>query len=260
MYSLQLLFTNYGFAGLFLIICHIIFCVFLQIFLFLRWCPDVQNIFYQAVKHKLIPNTEDFEIAYSFFNSLAVLMTNQLQSLAVSSLEEYTQLLMPNKSSFAKPFSHPGFIIRLVLEGDQIKFEPDFNDFNLILLNVFDLMLKAIMSIPRVEAKIYAELHTENRFLEPIVCTNIINNLKAKVSKVITDQSYGPFEHVKLYIKYSSLISRQADAEVADFLSKDHTFDKFVEEVKRYNELVKEISYGSVQVKNFLLTSSVTKI
>ena len=28
-----------------------------------------------------------------------------------------------------KAFEHPGFIMRLVLEGDTVKFEPDFKDF-----------------------------------------------------------------------------------------------------------------------------------
>ncbi|XP_065655373.1 dynein axonemal heavy chain 7 isoform X2 [Hydra vulgaris] len=219
-----------------------------QVTLLKKWWPEVQNIFYQAIKRKHLVVIKD--IKTSFFNSVAVLMTNQLQSLAMSSLEDYAQLLMRNKSSFAKPFSHPGFIIRLVLDGDEIKFEPSFNDFELLLLNVFDLMLKPIKVIPRVETKFYPELNPENRFLEPVVSSYIINNFKSKVSQVLTEERYGPLQKAQLYKKYSSLISKVAEAEIADFLSKGHSFEKYMEEVKKYNDLMKEIAYGSDMVVN----------
>ena len=33
-----------------------------------------------------------------------------------------------------RAFEHPGFIMRLVLEGDTVKFEPDFKDFEVLKL------------------------------------------------------------------------------------------------------------------------------
>lgn len=86
--------------------------------------------------------------------------------------------------------------MRLVLEGDTVKFEPDFKDFEVsiiiivyvhcrpllfnplslllkpkscdsaykkkkllqvVLLNVYDVMIKAVMVVPRVETKLYSE-------------------------------------------------------------------------------------------------------
>lgn len=47
--------------------------------------------------------------------------------------------------------------MRLVLEGDTVKFEPDFKDFEVVLLNVYDVMVKAVMVVPRVETKLYSE-------------------------------------------------------------------------------------------------------
>ena len=52
---------------------------------------------------------------------------------------------------------HSGFIIHVILEGTAIKFEPDFPDFELVLLNIFDMMVKAVGSVPRVETKLYSE-------------------------------------------------------------------------------------------------------
>ena len=48
-----------------------------------------------------------------------------------------------------------GFIVRLVLEGVDIKFEPSRADFETVLLNVFDVFIKAVSMVPRVETKLY---------------------------------------------------------------------------------------------------------
>ena len=47
--------------------------------------------------------------------------------------------------------------MRLVLDGSNIKFEPTFSDFEIVLLNVYDVMLKAVSVVPRVETKLYSE-------------------------------------------------------------------------------------------------------
>ncbi len=56
-----------------------------------------------------------------------------------------------------RAYEHSGFILRLILDGAEIKFEPDLKDFELVLINVFDVMMKNISTIPRVETKLYSE-------------------------------------------------------------------------------------------------------
>jgi dynein heavy chain len=69
---------------------------------------------------------------------------------------------------------HPGFVMRLVIDGDSIKFEPDFKDFEIVLINVYDVMLKAVTIVPRVETKLYSEWvrkrWTRKYFFILIVC------------------------------------------------------------------------------------------
>lgn len=47
--------------------------------------------------------------------------------------------------------------MRLILDNGTIKFEPEFNDYIDILLNVYDMMIKAISFVPRVETKLYSK-------------------------------------------------------------------------------------------------------
>lgn len=56
-----------------------------------------------------------------------------------------------------RAYEHPGFVLRLILKQNEIVFEPDFNDFKNVLLNVFDAMWKCIIFMPRVETKLYSE-------------------------------------------------------------------------------------------------------
>ena len=56
-----------------------------------------------------------------------------------------------------RAYEHPGFVLRLILNGNTIKYEPDFKDFEVVLLNVYDVMIKASGVVPRVETKLYSE-------------------------------------------------------------------------------------------------------
>jgi len=45
--------------------------------------------------------------------------------------------------------------LRLILENDSIKFEPDFSDYEDVLLNVYAVMIQAVSDIPRAETKLF---------------------------------------------------------------------------------------------------------
>jgi dynein heavy chain len=47
--------------------------------------------------------------------------------------------------------------MRLILDNNAIKFEPEFNDYIAILTNVYDVMIKAVSFVPRVETKLYSK-------------------------------------------------------------------------------------------------------
>ncbi|WAR10683.1 DYH7-like protein [Mya arenaria] len=185
-----------------------------------KWFPEVQNIFYMGNKRKQVPSNQDQEKLESFFNCAATLMTENLQQLSLLSLGDYQDLLVqPAKSTRA--YEHPGFIMRLILDNTQIKFEPTFKDFEVVLLNVFDVMIKASQVVPP---------HKE------------------QVRELIKRESVGPVEHCKIYDKYNFLITKQAETDVEQFLKETHTFDEYKKEVEKYHRLVEEITYNSIKV------------
>ena len=100
----------------------------------LSWC---EKLFWQSdrIKHEALSH---FAIPSEILFTLLLIFTSTHQTST-------------------RAFEHPGFVIRLVLDGSDIKFEPTFPDFEVVLLNVYDVMIKSVSVIPRVETKLYSE-------------------------------------------------------------------------------------------------------
>ncbi|XP_067117728.1 dynein axonemal heavy chain 7 [Osmerus mordax] len=214
-----------------------------------KWFPEVQHIYYQGNKRKMVPSNTNAAKLQSFFNCVAGLMTSQLQSLALESMQDYTHLISQNPLS-VRAHEHPGFVLRLILDQNHIQFEPNFKDFEVILLNVYDMMLKSVSLVPRVETKLYSEWPGGQcgGSLRPVVLAEILEAQQEEVRRVVHSESAGPREHVRLYDRYASLVSQQALEDVEQFLREQHSFQEIMVEVTRYQQLADEIQYDSSKV------------
>lgn len=57
-----------------------------------------------------------------------------------------------------------------------------------------------------------------------------------------------PKEYVHKYDKYATLVSRQAEEDVEQFLGEHHSFQEIMEEVVHYQQLADQIQYTSCKV------------
>uniref|UniRef100_A0A8C6DAK2 Dynein axonemal heavy chain 7 n=1 Tax=Moschus moschiferus TaxID=68415 RepID=A0A8C6DAK2_MOSMO len=210
------------------------------------WFPEVQNIYYQGNKKKLLPTGDNSAKMESFFNCTATLMTLQLQELALLSMQDFTDLIAQPPDSI-RAFEHPGFVMRLILDNDTIKFEPDFNDYTDILLNVYDVMIKAVNFVPRVETKLYSKWESKSKptILKPIILNEIVEAHKEKIKEVVMRESVAPIEHLKFYDKYDFLITRKAEQDADAFLAENHHYEKIIQEIRKYQKLIEDIQYTS---------------
>nr|XP_012632402.1 dynein heavy chain 7, axonemal isoform X3 [Microcebus murinus] len=212
------------------------------------WFPEVQNIYYQGNKKRQLPTGDSSAKLESFFNCAAALMTLQLQSLALDSMQDFTDLIAQPPNS-VRAFEHPGFIMRLILDNDTIKFEPDFNDYIEIFVNIYDVMIKAVSFVPRVETKLYSKWESKSKptTLKPIILKEIIDAHKQKIREVINKESMEPIEHRRLYDKYDFLVTRKAEQDVDEFLAENQNYEKIIDEIRKYQKLMEEIQYTSIK-------------
>uniref|UniRef100_A0A2K6A2H9 Dynein axonemal heavy chain 7 n=1 Tax=Mandrillus leucophaeus TaxID=9568 RepID=A0A2K6A2H9_MANLE len=212
------------------------------------WFSEVQNIYYQGNKKKQLPTGDSSAKLESFFNCAAALMTLQLQDLTLVSMQDFTDLIAQPPDS-VRAFEHPGFIMRLILDNDTIKFEPEFSDYIDIFLNVYDAMIKAVGFVPRVETKLYSKWESKSKptTLKPIILNEIVDAHKEKIKEVIMKESVEPTEHLRLYDKYDFLITRKAEQDVDNFLAENHSYEKIIDEIRKYQKLIEEIQYTSIK-------------
>ncbi|KAM9385734.1 dynein axonemal heavy chain 7 [Pholidichthys leucotaenia] len=215
-----------------------------------NWIPEVQNIYYQGCKRKMVPPDSNMTKLQSFFNCAAVLMTSQLQNLVIDSLRDYTSLILQDSHS-DRLREHPGFVLHLILEDKEIKFEPDFKMYEEALLNVFEFMLRSVSTIPRVETRLYPDW-SNSQFgstLKPTVLPEILEALQEEVCRVLWAECAKPEEYVHdEFDQYDKLVSRQAEEDVEQFLSEQHTFEDIRAEVIHYQQLADQIKYTQCKV------------
>lgn len=151
----------------------------------------MHNVFCGEKVHNLLVSLSKKGKLESFFNSAAALMTLQLQKLTLNSLSDYTRLISKDMvgghskalDQFILEIDHirlenivvvfltlypmlqhserargtSGFVLHLILEDADIKFEPDLRTYEEALVSVIELMLRSTSGLPRVETTLFPD-------------------------------------------------------------------------------------------------------
>uniref|UniRef100_A0A3P8WKL1 Dynein axonemal heavy chain 7 n=1 Tax=Cynoglossus semilaevis TaxID=244447 RepID=A0A3P8WKL1_CYNSE len=214
------------------------------------WIPEVLNIYSQGSRRKLLPPPSNMAKLSSYFNSAATLMTTQLQSLALHSLRDYTDLIHSSQVDEA-----PLFTLHLVLEDAEMRFEPDLHLYEEALVNAYDLMLRSVSAVPRVETLLYPEESISEplpgeKTLTPTVLPEIVEAQKEELRQVFRSECVWPRQLVQeLATQFATLVSRQAEKDLDRFLGEQHSFQEMKLKVEDLQQLAQQIQYSLKEVE-----------
>ncbi|VEN45415.1 unnamed protein product [Callosobruchus maculatus] len=168
-------------------------------------------------------------------------MTHHLQMLCMNSLYDYVEYITDVK------YSNKGFQIRLQQSANILAFEPTFKNFRDILIGLTDLIVEAVTDIPRLETKLYLDWGNE-AVLKPLIPAELIDVCKNRIKDVLDEQRIGPELRVHDFDEFLPLINGQGDEFVNDFVSSDHNFDDYVEQILKYKALHERIPFATEHV------------
>ncbi|XP_045470082.1 dynein axonemal heavy chain 7 [Harmonia axyridis] len=195
----------------------------------------VTDIFLQGNKKNKLPNPAHTKKMDSFFNSVATIMSYHIQMCCVKSLFEFVEYIMDIK------YSNKGFEIHLMQQINVLAFEPPFRNFKEAIIGILDQMIESIMTIERLETKLYLDCQKYVTCLRPIIAEEIIWDYKVKINALLDQQRLGPESRVQDFEKYMPLINGEDKARIESFLSVPHTLDEFLVQIEHFKAIADEL-------------------
>jgi dynein heavy chain len=197
-----------------------------------EWIPAIANIFFATKNtwYTIATGCDDPDVGYRrldyFFKSVCALMSNQLWTLVTRSLDYFENFFLQfqNATSEVSLFS-----VKLMLSGQQLRFEPPMFDIETTLISVLEEIVGSCRDIPRIETKLFTSL-ADQRLVIPSMTLDDKRIGEPKLLKMVMGKnSLAPQKHLLAYDKFRSLITFKAEKKVEEFLSEKHNLEEYQE-------------------------------
>ncbi|XP_055588743.1 dynein axonemal heavy chain 7 isoform X2 [Uranotaenia lowii] len=202
------------------------------------WYGCIKIIFNKGVRKKLIPDAATKpKLLQKFFNSMATLMTRQLQNLCNKSIVAYTDYICDVGKS------NQGFRLTILLENqDTLSFIPSFSRFQIELVKIIDNIVKAVKSFKRIERQLLPSFPCVDAMLKPDISADIINQCKARICDVLEEQRIGPELRMQDFDNYMSLMNGSDIDEIERFMEKRPCFEDYCKYIAHYKEMQNNVT------------------
>ncbi|NWX55505.1 DYH12 protein, partial [Promerops cafer] len=155
----------------------------------------------------------------SFYNCVAVLMSNQLKELLQRTTEGFVKLFDPEDRSRL-----PLFKMDLTFDENRMEFYPSLQDLEEAILFVVDCIGQTLQNVQTIRAWLTGGTATVDAELP----AHIVQWAKSILKKAIGDNLEGPKEHFKGYVKsYGWLVDGTAEERINRFVAEQPSFDEY---------------------------------
>ncbi|NXB62894.1 DYH12 protein, partial [Struthidea cinerea] len=155
----------------------------------------------------------------SFYNCVAVLMSNQLKGLLQRTTEVFVKLFDPEDRSRL-----PLFKMDLTYDENRMEFYPSLQDLEEAILFVVDCIGQTLQNVQTMRAWLTGGTATVDAELP----AHTVQWAKSTLKKSIRDNLEGPKEHFKGYVEsYGWLVDGTAEERINRFIAEQPSFDEY---------------------------------
>ncbi|NXO43925.1 DYH12 protein, partial [Locustella ochotensis] len=155
----------------------------------------------------------------SFYNCVAVLMSNQLKELLQRTTEVFVKLFDPEDRSHL-----PLFKMDLTFDENKMEFYPSLQDLEEAILFIVDCIGQTLQNVQMIHAWLMGGTAT----LDAELPAHTVQWAKSTLKKSIRDNLEGPREHFKGYVEsYGWLVDGTAEERINRFVAEQPSFDEY---------------------------------
>ncbi|NXY33751.1 DYH12 protein, partial [Pomatorhinus ruficollis] len=155
----------------------------------------------------------------SFYNCVAVLMSNQLKELLQRTTEVFVKLFDPEDRSRL-----PLFKMDLTFDENRMEFYPSLQDLEEAILFAVDCIGQTLQNVQTIHAWLTGGTAT----LDAELPAHTVQWAKSTLKKSIRLNLEGPNEHLKGYVKsYGWLVDGTAEERINRFVAEQPSFDEY---------------------------------
>ncbi|KAG7492071.1 hypothetical protein MATL_G00010690 [Megalops atlanticus] len=226
-----------------------------------KWIPECASLFitYKELWFPLVPRSERVAPvrAQEFFHCAAALMSLQLRSLVVSSLQDLLQFFMLHKdgNDYDDEYNELRFvrqqvvIVKLKVEEPCVVFQPSLQQCWELIHRAFIFIIKSAEDLPRVECNLFPDIQGYNLTLRTVrPDEQLVADIVDSAMEVFQKNTLGPQRYLKVYKKYSDLLNNNAKQDIAAFLKEKHSLEAFIKKISDIQQLWEEIASMHITV------------
>ncbi|KAM8995091.1 LOW QUALITY PROTEIN: dynein axonemal heavy chain 12 [Ara ararauna] len=193
------------------------------------WYQKVINLFTQNEAL----NSVKLDQLDSFYNCVAVLMSNQVKDLLTRTVEAYVNLFDPEDRN-----GPPLFKMELTLGDQKIEFYPSLQDLEEGILCIANHIGQTLQNIQTVHSWLTGDTAT----LDTELPEHVLEWATSTLKKRIRDNLEGPKKYFEKYVeKYGWLVDGTAQARIERFEAEEHSFDEYTALIDEFFTHKKEI-------------------
>ncbi|KAK2921231.1 hypothetical protein Q8A73_000716 [Channa argus] len=224
-----------------------------------KWLPHCASIF-ESFKDLWLPLiTKSEQVApvgvQEFFNCVASLMSLQLRSLVIESLQDLLVFFAIHEegNDFGEEFDEMKYVksqvllVKLQVNEPDIEFSPSLQECWEVIHGGFMEIIKSAEKLQRVECNLFPNI--ENLYLRSVgPDESLVTHLINKAKNVFDKNTVGPKTYLNVYQKYRNLLDNTAKQEISAFLKEKHSLEAFTKKIESINQLRKKIASMHITV------------